>query len=286
MWSSRRPRSFLRPVLRAIAPPGEAALGRRDELRPISTQSCACLQPSQASTSTGVWLTTSSNALWLQTSHSSGATLKSPTMIVGSLSAFRPARHALDEVELLAELGLTVAVGDVAAGGNVDIFEPDAALEPRRRRGAPRHCPASRAARSSQRHPAEDRDAVMHPLPVEREMVVAVARGTARPGRCRRAPWFPAGTGCRAAPRDRRSTSAHARAHRVDVPGGDLQSSWSRCALSLSRAPYEKGPRSGGMERGPTERLSRKGSADPGNRGKPQAIQDRSLFRLRPLTLR
>ena len=35
----------------------------------------------------GVWLTTLRSCLWLQTSHSSGATLKSPTMTVGAAQA-------------------------------------------------------------------------------------------------------------------------------------------------------------------------------------------------------
>ena len=78
-----------------------------------------------------------------------------------------------------------------------------------------------------------------------------------------------------------RSTSAGARAHRIDVPGGDLEfchgEDW-RPALRWSGRPFSrlpgavtKGPRSGGMERGPTKRSSRKAiAATPGNRGKPR----------------
>src|SRR5262245_55698261 len=43
----------------------------------------------------------------------------------------RPARHAIDEVEFLPELPVLLAVRDVAAGGDIDIFEPDSAFEPR-----------------------------------------------------------------------------------------------------------------------------------------------------------
>ena len=136
----------------------------------MSTQSCACWSRVSASTSTGVWLTTLSSALWLQTSHSSGATLKSPTMIVGSREPLRPAGHPLDEVELLAELRIDRAVGRVAAGGDIDVLEPDAAFQP--------HADVPRLAivlpvvlaRSLQRHAAEDRDAMVHPLPVELAM--------------------------------------------------------------------------------------------------------------------
>ena len=120
----------LGPVGRAIAPPGEAAFRRGDERRPISIQSCACCSRFSASTSTGVWLTTLSSALWLQTSHSSGATLKSPTMMRRLAQPLGPARHALDEVELLAELRIDGAVGRVAAGGHIDVLQPDAARQP------------------------------------------------------------------------------------------------------------------------------------------------------------
>ena len=46
-------------------------------------------------------------------------------------------------------LGLSVAVGNVAAGGHIDILEPDAVRAAARRHGAPRHCPASRCRSSS-----------------------------------------------------------------------------------------------------------------------------------------
>ena len=147
IWSSRRPRSFLRPVGRAIAPPGEAALGRGDERRPMSIQSCACCSRVSASTSIGVWLTTSSSALWLQTSHSSGATLKSPTIKVGSLQAFRPARHPLDEVELLAELGVDRRGRACRRRPGHRHSRAGSRTRAGRRRAAPRHCPASRACR-------------------------------------------------------------------------------------------------------------------------------------------
>ena len=88
-------------------------------------------------------------------------------MIVGSLQPFRPAGHALDEVELLAELGIDGPVGRVAAGGHVDILQADAAVQANP--DVPRFAivlPVV-AARVGERHPAEDRDAVVHPLPVE-----------------------------------------------------------------------------------------------------------------------
>ena len=168
--------------------------------RPRSTQSCACCSRPSASTSIGVWLTTLSSALWLQTSHSSGATLKSPTIRVGSSSVFGPARHALDEVELLAELGIELAVGNVAAGGDVDVLQPDPAVEPRRRCGAPRHCPASRArpaSRSGTRLRIATPWCILWPL----SCVMDVAEPAEQLGREDLVgPWSPAGTGCRAAP--------------------------------------------------------------------------------------
>ena len=115
-----------------------------------------------------MWLTTVSSALWLHTSHSSGATLKSPTMIVGSLQPLGPAGHALDEVELLAELGIERPVRHVAAGRHVDILQPDPAFEPDA--DVPRFAIVLPVVLAGilQRHPAEDRDSMVHPLAVER----------------------------------------------------------------------------------------------------------------------
>ena len=72
-------------------------------------------------------------------------------------------------------LGLSVAVGDVAAGRDIDILEPDPAFEP--------HADVPRLAivlpvvlaRVLERHPAEDRDAVVHALAVQLPMDIAVA---------------------------------------------------------------------------------------------------------------
>ena len=92
--------------------------------------------------------------------------LKSPTMIVGSS---RPSDQRVirsRKSSFWPNFGLTVAVGNVAAGGHIDILQPDAAVEP--------HADMPRLAIGlpvvlavlAQRHAAEDRDAVMHPLAV------------------------------------------------------------------------------------------------------------------------
>src|SRR5207253_322984 len=48
----------------------------------------------------------------------------------GLAKALGPPRHALDEIELLAEFRVLIAVGDIAPGGDIDILKPDAAIEP------------------------------------------------------------------------------------------------------------------------------------------------------------
>ena len=64
-------------------------------------------------------------------------------------------------------LGLTRAVGRVAAGRDIDVLEPDAAVEADA--DVPRLAIVLPVvlARILQRHAAEDRDAVVHPLAVE-----------------------------------------------------------------------------------------------------------------------
>ena len=101
----------LGPVGRAIAPPSEVPFGRRDEVAADIDPAMRLLETGSASTSTGVWLTTVSRALWFQTSHSRGATLKSPTMTVGSASALGPAGHSFEEVGFCPNFRLTVLSG-------------------------------------------------------------------------------------------------------------------------------------------------------------------------------
>jgi hypothetical protein len=124
-----------RPVGRAVAPPGEAARRRGMKWRPRSTQSfAACSRPS-ASTSIGVWLTTSSNCLWLHTSHSSGAMLKSPS---GSSARRAQADH------------WSCARRNRASGRILGSPRGSG----RRRRRAHRHSPAARRPAAARRHAA------------------------------------------------------------------------------------------------------------------------------------
>src|SRR3546814_7624003 len=85
----------------------------------------------------------------------------------------RPFGHAAEEVELLPEFGVQFAVGNVAARGNIDIVEPDAR----------RQCHPDMArfairlpvifANFGQRQFADDRDAMVHPLAVGDDMLIA-----------------------------------------------------------------------------------------------------------------
>ncbi len=123
------------------------ACGAGWKWRPRSIQSLLACSRVSASTSTGVWLTTLSSCLWLQTSHSSGATLKSPTMIVGQSQRLGPARHPLDEVELLAELGIERRGRGCRRRRARRHSRAGSRNRAGRRHGAPRHSPASRAGR-------------------------------------------------------------------------------------------------------------------------------------------
>ena len=97
----------LRPVRRAIAPPRVAFAVGGTKRRRASTQGPAAVIAPNFSTSIGVWLTIFRSALWLQTSCSSGATLRSPTRIASRRaipSCAHPGRHLVEEAELVREL--------------------------------------------------------------------------------------------------------------------------------------------------------------------------------------
>ena len=133
--------------------------------------------------------------------------------------------------------------------------------------------------------PAEDRDAVVHPLPVELPMDVAEAvEQLGREDAVEHLGFLQAqdvglllGDSC--------STSA-VRA-RTELMFQDAI--FSRCAhvrpLSPSAAHNEKAPAPGAWSEGQPSVRHARDPADPGNRGKPRALQDRScLFRLARLT--
>ena len=144
-----------RPVGRAIAPP-------RVELFVVRARTCAARRTrdrppargSSFSTSIGVWLTTSSSALWLQTSCSSGAMLRSPTRIARPRPSARartrpPSRRRR---RACARIVVDAGIGLVAAGGHVEImdFQP-ARLAAQRHRDMARVALVAEIARGSRR---------------------------------------------------------------------------------------------------------------------------------------
>ena len=87
-------------------------------------------QASSRSVSGGVWLTTFSSCLWLQTSCSSGAMFRSPTSdrrARASLRAREPGARLVDEIELVAELHVLLAIRNVAARRDVEVVQFDRA---------------------------------------------------------------------------------------------------------------------------------------------------------------
>jgi hypothetical protein len=102
------------------------------------------LQPDSASISIAVWLTTLTSCLWLHTSVSSGATLKSPVRMVGTETPPRPFGHPRQKIQLLAEFHILLTIRNIAACGHIDIFQPHAARISHRH-AALRHWPANHA---------------------------------------------------------------------------------------------------------------------------------------------
>src|SRR5258705_4780060 len=161
------------PVGRAIAPPSEAALGRWDEAAADVDPVVRLLQPGQRID------------LNLRVADDVDQFLVVPYVAFQWRDVevadddrrfgqrFRPARHALDEIEFLPKFRILVAIGNVAARGHVDVFEPDSAIEPNTDVTRLAIVLPVVAARIAQRNPAEDRDAMVHPLPVE--LLVAIA---------------------------------------------------------------------------------------------------------------
>src|SRR4051812_44122208 len=119
------PAVVLRPVRRAVAPPGEAALGSGHEAATDVNPVVRLLQPCQRLD------------LDRRVADDAQQRLVTPDVAFERgdvevadddgrfLEALGPARHAPDEVELLPEFWIEEAIGRVAAGGDVNILEPD-----------------------------------------------------------------------------------------------------------------------------------------------------------------
>ena len=112
--------------------------------------------------------------MWLHTSHSSGAMLKSPTIKVGSANFSDQRVIRSIKSSFWPNLGLRRAVGNVAAGRDIDILQPDAAIEP----GADMArlaivLPVVTAADHAAAPATEDRDAMVHLLAIELVMDIA-----------------------------------------------------------------------------------------------------------------
>ncbi len=182
--------------------------------------------------------------------------LKSPTIRRRPVERFGPAGHAFDEIELLAELGVLRAVGDVAAGGDIDVLEHHALagpeqLDPDMARLAV-VLPVVPAENSLQRDAADRGDPVIALLPVDRLVDVAQVGERLVPGSllgrllisCRHS------TSGASSVR-KRSTLRHAQAHRIDVPGGDLDHGrrirWLWRRGTQLRARIQINPSSGGI---------------------------------------
>ncbi len=119
-----------RPVLGAIAPPGEIAVRRGDERAAKIDPVMRRLQPAERLDLDRRMADDVEQCLVAP----HVAFQRRDVEIADDQSRlsqlFRPARHALDEVQFLAEFRIDGAVGNVAARRDIDIFQPDAAIEP------------------------------------------------------------------------------------------------------------------------------------------------------------
>src|SRR5206468_9014075 len=134
-----------------------------------------------------------------------------------------PARHPPDEVDLLAELGIDRPVRRIAAGRDINVLEPNAVGQadadvPRLAIVLP-----VMLARLLERHAAQDRDAMVHPLTVKLDMGVTVALERTGGEDAVEHLGFLQAEDIRLLFFYQPLDQPDARAHRVDVPRCDLQ---------------------------------------------------------------
>src|SRR5438270_2921694 len=169
------PTVVLRPVRRAIAPPGEAAFGRGHEPSADVDPVVRLLKPGQSlNLDRGVADDSEQRLVTPDVAFERGDVEVADDdgrLVV----AFRPAGHASDEVELLAELGVDGTVRSIAARWDIDILEPNAAVEPDADVPGLAIVLPIVLARVLERNAAEDCDAMVHTLAVQFRVHIAVS---------------------------------------------------------------------------------------------------------------
>ena len=80
---------------------------------------------------------------------------------------FRPADHPPDEIQFLTEFGIDRSVRNIAAGGHIDIFQPYPIWKPDADMTGFAVILPIVAFCVAHLHPTEDRNAMVHPLPLE-----------------------------------------------------------------------------------------------------------------------
>src|SRR5690348_8867281 len=213
----------LRPVGRTIAPPGEAALGRGDESAPDVDPIVRLAQPRKGFDLDRRVADDGQKRLMAPDVAFERSDIEIADDDRRLPQPFRPARHPADEVELLAELGIDGAVGRVAASRNVDVLEPDAALEPDA--DMPRLAIVLPVVPAGvlQRHSAEDPHAMMYTLAVQLAVDVAVAVEQIEREDAVEHHGFLQAQDVGLLLTDQALDERNARANRVDVPRSDLQ---------------------------------------------------------------
>ena len=182
--------------------------------------------------SIGVCDTTRSICLWLQTSCSSGATLRSPTRIERSDGAglqHRVIAHLVEEGELVGEFRIDRRIGNVAAGGNIEIVHRDriaqsgALAEHRGNMPAVGLAAEALDVEALERQPREHDDAVIALLAVERDVLVAEPLEALERKVVVRALRLLQAENVRTNRLDEFGDQIDAQPHRIDVPGRELK---------------------------------------------------------------
>src|SRR4029453_7708340 len=115
------------PILGAVAPPGEVALRSRDELAAKVDPLMRCLEARQCLDFDRRMADDVKQRLVVPDVAFQGRDVEVADDQSRLSQLFRPAGHSLDEVELLAELWVLLAVGNIASSRDVNIFQSDPA---------------------------------------------------------------------------------------------------------------------------------------------------------------
>ena len=210
------------PILRAIAPPGIEPRGRRHEMPPEIDPVMRRPQSAERLHLDGRMADHIEQLLVIPDVRFKRRDIEVADDHRRLAQSCGPLGHPFDEGEFLREFEIERRIGNIAAGGNIDVLQPDAIRQTSADVARLAIVLPIMATMVRERNTAEDGDPVVHPLAVEQAMHIAEPLEHRMRERAVLNLGFLQAQNVRAFGRQKLLDDRYPGSNRVDVPGRDL----------------------------------------------------------------